>query len=385
MTCRKLEGVAFRAPDPAPLPKLRVQETAPFAVTGVDFTGPLYVRSESSETKCYICLFTCAVTRAVHLEVVSDLTERSFLQAFRRFASRKSLPYHMISDNASTYLAAADELKQLFQSPSLKESLSRQGVEWQFIPKRAPWYGGFWERLIGLTKKAIKKTLGRALSTLTELQTLAVEVEAILNDRPHVSDVSDEEPLTPSHLLYGRRITHLPYPEIENEVSDPTFGDESPLRQRANKQALILQQFWYRWKHEYLTSLREFRRNTGTNKQSIKKGDVVLVHDESPRLTWKLAVVECLIKGGDGLIRAANIRTSTGHTNRPITKLYPLEVRANVATPLIEDDTSEQAIMVPTPSQYRPWRAKALEAMQRIADWAKDIRAPLSMLSRLHS
>ena len=379
VTCRKLEGVAFRAPDPAPLPKLRVQETAPFAVTGVDFTGPLYVRSENSETKCYICLFTCAVTRAVHLEVVSDLTERSFLQAFRRFASHKSLPYNMISDNASTYLAAADELKQLFQSPSLKESLSRRGVEWQFIPKRAPWYGGFWERLIGLTKKAIKKTLGRAMITLTELQTLAAEVEAILNDRPitHVSsDVSDEEPLTPSHLLYGRRITRLPYPEIEDEVSDLTFGDDSPLRQRANKQALTLQQFWYRWKHEYLTSLREFHRSTGTNKQSIKKGEVVLVHDEKPRSTWKLAVVESLIEGGDGLIRAANIRTSTGRTNRPITKLYPLEVCANEAMPPTEDDTSEQAIMVPTPSQKRPRRAKALEAMQKIAEWARDIRAP---------
>ena len=191
------------------------------------------MRSDSGETKCYVCLFTCAVTRAVHLEVISDLTERSFLQAFRRFTSRKSLPYHMLSDNASTYFSAAKELGQLLQSPSLKESLSRQGVEWQFIPKRAPWYGRFWERLIGLSKRAIKKTLGRAFITLTELQTPAVEVEAILNDRPitYVSgDVVDEEPLTPSHRLYGRRITLLPYPEIEDEVTDPTFGDDSDLK-----------------------------------------------------------------------------------------------------------------------------------------------------------
>ena len=100
---------------------------------------------------------------------------------------------------------------------------------------------------------------------------------------------------------------------------------------------------------------------------------MVLVHDESPRSTWKLTVVESLREGGDGLIRAANIRTSTGHTNRPITKLYPLEVCANEAT---EDDT-EQAIMVPTPSQNRPRTAKALEAMRRIADWARDIHGPL--------
>ena len=150
-------------------------------------------------------------------------------------------------------------------------------------------------------------------------------------------------------------------------------SDDSLLIQRANKQALILQQFWHRWKHKYLTSLHEFHRNTGTNKQSIEKGDVVLVHDESPRSTWKLTVVESLREGGDGLIRAANIRTSTGHTNRPITKLYPLEVCANEAT---EDDT-EQAIMVPTPSQNRPRTAKALEAMRRIADWARDIHGPL--------
>lgn len=82
-------------------------------------------------------------TTALHLEVVFDLTERSFLQAFRLFRIRRSVPYHMLSDNAPTYLTAAEELKQLLQSPSLKESLSRQGVEWQFIPKRAQWYGGF--------------------------------------------------------------------------------------------------------------------------------------------------------------------------------------------------------------------------------------------------
>lgn len=79
VTCRKLEGTAYKAPDPAPLPKVRVQEAAPFSVTGVDFTGPLYIRSNSGETEGYICLFTCPVTRAIHLEVVPDLSERSFL------------------------------------------------------------------------------------------------------------------------------------------------------------------------------------------------------------------------------------------------------------------------------------------------------------------
>jgi len=101
----------------------------------------------------------------------------------------------MISDNASTYLSVAEELTELFQSQSLKESLSKQGVNWQFISKRAPWYGGFLERLIGLTKTTLKKVLGRASVDLTTLQTIIVEIEAILNDRPLTyvsSDVIDE-------------------------------------------------------------------------------------------------------------------------------------------------------------------------------------------------
>ena len=164
--------------------KSRVSQLNPFAVTGVDFTGALYVRTTEGEPKVYLCLFTCAVTRALHLEVVTDLTVEWFLQAFRRFAARRSVPTILLSDNASTYLVAAEELKYLFSSSELSESLSHKGTEWKFIPKRAPWFGGFWERLIGLTKSTLKKILGRAHATLESLQTIVVEVEALLNDRP---------------------------------------------------------------------------------------------------------------------------------------------------------------------------------------------------------
>jgi len=68
----------------------------------------------------------------------------------------------MISDNAFTYLAAAEAIQELLQSQTLKGALERQNVTWEFIAKRAPWYGGFWERMIGFTKQAVKKTLGRA-------------------------------------------------------------------------------------------------------------------------------------------------------------------------------------------------------------------------------
>ena len=119
----------------------------------------------------------------------------------------------MLSDNASTYLAATEDSKTLFESDVIKEALGRQGVDWQFIPKRGPWCGGFWERLIGLTKQAIRKTLGRTFISLDQLQTVVIEIESMLNDRPLTyvySDLQDLQLLTPSHLLYGC------YQEVQN-------------------------------------------------------------------------------------------------------------------------------------------------------------------------
>ena len=103
----------------------------------------------------------------------------------------------------------------------------------------------------------------------------------------------------------------------ENSYSDPDFGD-TDIQVRAKKQATLLQHFWTRWRLEYLTGLREFHQASGNNIQTIKPGAVVLVHDDTPRINWHLAVVEDTISGEDGLIRAANIRTSTGKTNHPV-------------------------------------------------------------------
>ena len=377
VTCRKVSRTAYNAPDPPPLPKSRLQQTQPFDFTGIDFTGALYVRNAGIETKVYICLFTCATTRAVHLEVVEDLTVETFLLAFHRFASRKFLPRKLISDNASTFLSANNQLKELFQSHALKETLARQGIEWQFIPKRAPWYGGFWERLIGLTKSTIKTVLGRAAVNLCTLQTIVVEVEAILNDRPLTyvsSDIKDAEALTPAHLLYGRRITSLPHLLVENdEINDLTYQANTDIQRKAKRVALLIQHFWERWRHEYLTSLREFHKGSGVNTEAVKVGDVVLIHDDCPRVNWKLALVTSINRGHDGLVRSANVRIADGTTNRAISRLHPLEVQAKeVQIPISDVDTTVQA---PAPATRPQWDA-ARRAVRRIACWAKDIYAP---------
>ena len=131
-----------------------------------------------------------------------------------------------MSDNASTYLATVEELELLFKSTSLKQALEGCGVKWQFIPKRPPWFGEFWKRLIGLTKQALKKTLGRTFVTLPVLETIIVEIEASLNDHPLTyvsSDIDEIDPLTSVHLLYGRQMTTLPHSH-EDDQNDPDYN-----------------------------------------------------------------------------------------------------------------------------------------------------------------
>ncbi|XP_071161139.1 uncharacterized protein [Mytilus edulis] len=155
------------------------------------------------------------------------------------------------------------------------------------------------------------------------LQTILTEIEAIINDRPltYVSpDIEDEEPLTPSHLLYGRRITLTPYPQPNIEYIAVNSGKQE-LHKHLNKQSSLMEHFWNRWKSEYITTLREFHRQTGNNLQTIQVGDVVQVQDDKlPKNRWNIAVVDELITGNDGFTRAAIIRTSAGQR---LTRVLP--------------------------------------------------------------
>ena len=148
--CRKWMGRPYRSFETPPLPSFRLTEGPAFVACGVDFTGTLYYKSTPTHNnKAYICLFTCAVTRAVHLEIVTDMTANAFLRAFKRFAARRSLPRHMISDNGLTFIAGAEEIQKICKDPEVCGYLANHNVKWTFIPKRAPWVGGFYERLIG--------------------------------------------------------------------------------------------------------------------------------------------------------------------------------------------------------------------------------------------
>ena len=237
-------------------------------------------------------------------------------------------------------------------------TLSGVGVQWTFNLARAPWWGGVFERMIRMTKRCLKKIVERARLTLDELTTLVTEVEGVINSRPisYVSSDDTEEPLTPAHLLCGRRLLSLPDsicytdPEAEYGIS------WEHLTRRLVHLNKLLGNFWNRWQTEYLLELRDSHRHVGktSDKESVSVGDVVLVHDTKPRGFWKLAQVTELISGQDGHICGAVLRVSSpgkkAHTlKRPLQHLYPLELPRPPLDERVEElihkpVTEEQAI-----------------------------------------
>ena len=325
--CKRMQMKPFQTPTNPPLPDVRVQKMDPFTCTGVDYTGAINIRSHKDE-KGYIVLFTCATTRAVHLEVVDNLSSETFIHVFRRFVARRGYPRILLSDNATNFVGAASYLKTYQSDPKVAKVLKEKGCEWRFVPARAPWFGAIWERLIGVLKMGIRKVLGRALINLEELRTLVSELEATVNDRPLtyvVGELEDLEPLTPSMLVHGRRLIPYPFNFDEESLEDPTYMEGSKeMNVRLEYITKLSKHLWKRWSNEYLTFLKQKGGFTNTNRYP-NPGDVVLVHDDGPRLYWRLARVIELIKGMNGIVRVVKLRVGKNETTRPITKLYPLE------------------------------------------------------------
>jgi len=203
----------------------------------------------------------------------------------------------------------------------------------------------------------------------------------VLNDCPltHLSSViGDPEPLKPSHLLCGRRIVPLPHPDLgDDELSDQDYHSADQLRNKIDRQGLLLQHFRSRWK-EYLTWLWEVHRTTGVTEQTVKIGEVVQIHDDLPRNQWKLTVIEDLKKGDDGYIRSVTVRTANGRTNRPIARLYPLEVSADEYSTNggTEQSTRHVSTGADESTQQQPTRRAVIRARDKLAEWTKMLRRP---------
>nr|CAD2175811.1 unnamed protein product [Meloidogyne enterolobii] len=210
LPCRKFQVKPF---DPPPFPQLpieRVSPSRPFLTTGLDYCGPLHIRTDkkfpkTSTTstpktkKFWIVIWVCLSTRGISLDYVPDLTSESFLLAFRRFCAKFSPPTTIYSDSAPTFIS----FKKFFEN-----SCKTHPIVWHLRVPYAAWRGGFYERLIGLVKFHLRRSLAKGLfphiSKFDNFLTILSEIESCVNSRPISfcsSNPADPLPLRPIDFM----------------------------------------------------------------------------------------------------------------------------------------------------------------------------------------
>ncbi|XP_058987609.1 uncharacterized protein LOC131806839 [Musca domestica] len=323
------------------LPPSRVTPARPFIVSGVDYCGPLWVHYKirgKRPHKVYIAVFVCFATKAVHLEIVTDLTTEAFIGALKRFISRRGKCQTLYSDNATNFVGAKNQLdefnKAVFGEKGKKiiaETCSREGIDFQFIPPRAPHFGGLWEAAVKSAKQLLLRTTNSASLTHEELETVVIEIEAILNSRPLTpisDDPNDLAALTPGHFLVGEPLT---------AQVDPSANQWSTsLTSRWKVVSQIRHEFWKRWSTEYLNTLQE-RRKWSTPSPNVEPGQLVIIkEDNMPVMQWPLGRITRTYKGNDGAVRVVDVKTQNGEIKRAITRLAPLWKKEKEPLPPIE-------------------------------------------------
>ena len=199
--CKRFRIQAYENPPPGNLPKSRTEVTTPFEVIGVDFAGPIRYNTKGKRTrKSYLVLYGCSLTRAVHLEVLKTLELSEFLGSVKRFVARRGRPKIIYSDNGATFKAASKWLKQVQKDERLHDFLAIREVHWKLNLSLASWWGGQYERLIGLFKRSFYKQIGGGKLTFEELVDVVLDVEVALNNRP-LSYIEDDVQCQYSHRM----------------------------------------------------------------------------------------------------------------------------------------------------------------------------------------
>ncbi|XP_062703976.1 uncharacterized protein LOC134286381 [Aedes albopictus] len=313
------------------LPAARVTVSRPFSKAGVDFFGPVYLRAGRGRTptKAYVAIFVCMATKAVHMELVSDLSTERFLQALRRFFARRGRCTDIYSDNGTNFVGARNQIRELFDL--LKEKTHREtvakecvneGIYWHFNPPSAPHFGGLWEAAVRSAKFHLLRVVGSNPVHQEDFVTLLTQVEACMNSRPMTSlsdDPLDLEPLTPAHFLVGGSLLSMPDPDLSDVQLNRLTRFQLVQRQ--------LQDFWRRWRREYLSQLQA-RSKHWQPAVDVQVGRLVVVGESNqPPTQWKMGRIQEMHPGEDGVTRVVTVRTSTGSLKRPLVKLCLLPMQ----------------------------------------------------------
>ncbi|KAK3086079.1 hypothetical protein FSP39_013163 [Pinctada imbricata] len=338
VTCRKLRGKQENQ-IMADLPSCRLHPTPPFSFVGVDTFGHWHVvsrrtRGGIAQSKRWAILFTCLTIRAVHIEIVEEMTASSFINALRRFVSVRGKVREYHSDRGTNFIGSTDSLRVdaiNIDDPTVKHFLLDNDSCWKFNPPHASHFGGVWERMIGVARRILESLfLENHTKSLTHevLVTFMAEVCAIINHRPIVpvsSDPEDPQILSPSNLLTHKEGGDVaPFEEI-----DPREIYKSQWKHVQ----VLADKFWRRWQNEFLQSLQT-RRKWKDENDNLSVGDVVLLKEkDAKRNAWPTAIIEEVFPSADGKVRKVNVRTVKDNIpvvySRPITELVLLHSPSN--------------------------------------------------------
>lgn len=313
------------------LPPERIRQCRPFANVGIDYAGYFDIktstRRNSALQKCYIALFVCMATKAIHLELVSSLSTKAFLAAFKRFVSRRGIPQQIFSDRGTNFIGANRELPKALYDTSTPEAqeilsnLSRDQIKWNFNPARAPHFGGLWEASVKSVKFHLKRVLFETKLCFEEFNTLLIQIEAILNSRPLcalTADPDDIQALTPGHFIIGQALNTLP----EQALDDLRLN-------RLDRYQLIqlkMHTFWKKWSHDYLTTLQQ-RSKWLQKHQNITEGQLVLIREDNiPPSRWLMGRIIKVFFGPDQLVRVVDVKCRQKVLRRSIHKLCHLPI-----------------------------------------------------------
>lgn len=317
------------------LPKDRVTQSRPFQNTGIDYCGPFYIKEKKvrnrTRVKVYVSIFVCFATKAVHLELVTDLTMEACLAAVRRFFARRGRSQNIYTDNGTNFVGAKNEVMQLQvflasdeHQKKFQHFLSNEGINWYFSPPRSPHFGGLWEAAVKAFKLHFYRIVGEELFTYEQFNTLIIEIEAILNSRPLTplsSDPNDLTALSPCHFLIGDSL----YSSPESDLLD-VKSNRLSFWQHVQK---VKQHFWSRWHKEYLQILHTRKKWHLGDSTSFKKGTLVVIReDNTPPLQWRLGRIVDIHPGEDNIVRVVTIRTIHGTYKRSIKRLSPLPLES---------------------------------------------------------
>ena len=312
--CKKLRGKPVEQLM-ADLPTDRAEVTPPFTNVGFDVFGPWTIttrktRGGSINSKRWALAFTCLTSRAVHIEIIETMNTDSFICGLRRFLAMRGPARVLRCDRGTNFIGGNSEMKQAtreLDQQKLERFLTMQGCDWKFNPPHASHFGGAWERQIGTIRRvldAMLAKLGSPQLTHELLVTLMGEVSAIVNARPIAAvptDVDDPTPLSPSSLLTMKMRPLAPPP------GEFTSSDLYARRWWRRAQYLA-DQFWLRWRREYLQNL-QVRRKWTEPKRNLAEGDVVLMKEDGEhRNCWPMARVTEAHKSADGKVRKATVQ-----------------------------------------------------------------------------